>query len=147
MRRRGFTMIELMIVIVTLPIAIGAIGKLYLEGRIAATRIEATNSIQRNLALTHERIQRDVVGSSAVEVGDRIEIVRPGSSVYYWVDPDRGLVRRFLSREAVVAPRVKSLEIVPDGSAGYRVVTRAERRLVSTRRIRMERTSYIARRR
>lgn len=140
-------MIELMIVIVILPITIGAIGKLYLEGRIAATRIEETNAIQRNLALTHERIQRDVVGSSAVEVGDRIEVLREGASIYYWVDPDRGLVRRFLSREAVVAPRVTSLEIVADGAAGFRIVTRAERRLVSTRRIRMERTSYIARRR
>lgn len=147
MRRRGFTLIELMAVIVLLPIVIGAVAKLYLEGRVAATRIEATNSMQRNLALTHEQIQRDLVGSTAVELGDRVEIVRPSGAVYYRVDPERGLLRRSLSRETVVAPRVKSLGIEVDGEIGYRVVTYAERRLVSTRRIRMRRTSYVARRR
>ncbi len=147
MKRRGFTMVELMIVVVLLPLVIAVVGKFYLEGRIAATRIESTVAINRALGFAHERIQRDLVGADAVEVGERIEIVRKPVSVFYSVDPDRGLVRRQADREVVVARRVTALTLQPDDTNGYDVTTRATRTLVSGRRIELVRTSYVARRR
>lgn len=147
MKKRGFTMLELMIVVGLIPLVIAIVGKAYLEGRVAATRIEETVAINRSLALAHERIQRDLVGADAVEMGDRIEIVRAPTSVFYSVDPARGLVRTLAGRETVVARRVKSISIQPDAERGYDVTTRAERTLLPGRTLRFERTSFVARRR
>lgn len=143
--RRGFTLVELMIVVVLLPIVVAAVGSFYLEGRIATTRIEASVAVNRNLALTHEMIARDLRSADAVERGEAYEIITANGSVVYEVTAS-GLVREEANKRSVVSPRTTALDIVAD-DRGFTIVTHAERRLVSTRKIRFERTSYVARRR
>lgn len=145
MNRRGFTLIELMVVIVMLPATIAAVGLFYVETRVAAARIEAQVSMTRSMSIAHEQLARDLRAAESIDVEPQLRIRTAAGVVTYEATP-RGLLRRADGRERVLARRVRGLS-VSDADVGYTVELRAERKLLRGRHVRMNRTMFVARRR
>jgi len=144
--KRGFTLLELMIVLVMLPVVTAAIGTFYLETRIATQRIESQVALTRSVSLAHEYIARDLRGAEEVTADGDVRIRRPSETVTYAVT-DGGLVRRSAGRDRVIARRVSAMRIEADGDRGWTIELDAERRFLGKRRLRMTRTMFVARRR
>ena len=143
--KRGFTMVELMVVIVTLPIVAASIGLFYLEGRVSGARIEHQVAATRSLSIAHEIIARDLRNATAVS-GDKTVSVEGDNTVVFAVS-DKGLTRTAEGRTRVLSRYVDRIEVVSDDQRGFAVTLSSEHRLLPKRHVRMTRKNYVARRR
>lgn len=146
MKQRGFTLIELMIVIAILPVIIGAIGIFYVEGRVASARIEAQVNLTRRLSLTHELLARDLVGADLVTPKpDGVHIQRGALRIIYTTGA-QGLVRSDAEQRLALSPHIHTLNL-KEQSDGYAITLAARRTLLKGRAVKLERQTFIGRRR
>lgn len=147
--KRGFTLMELLVVLTLLPVMAAAIGSFYLEGRIATARVEARVSLNRSLSLAMEHMGRDLRSAASVEtstVGIKMKVL--DERVIYEVLPSTGLVRTACGRDCAsrpLVPRVRGLRVEAD-EAGYRIFVKAVRPLALGRALTVRREGYVARR-
>lgn len=148
MNRRGFTMVELMIVVAISGTVAAAGGAFYLEHRVGAARIEAQVNLQRNASLALEIVARDLRGARAVATEDGIVVVHTseGQTIRYALD-DGKLARAVNGGEPWVLLRFVRAFGVEDWSDGSGWVAHlvVGRELLEGRKIVLER-SVIARR-
>lgn len=144
--KRGFTLIELANVLVISSIVFGAGGALYLEGRVAATRLEAQVGLQRQASLAAEWIGRELRSADRVEPGeDGLSLADADRALRFGVEEERLFVEEAGERH-VIARGVTALRVDPE-QGRWRVHLVLERRLIQGREVRIERDFWIARRR
>ena len=148
--KRGFTLVELMVVVAVLPIIVAAAGLFYLEGRVAAARVEARVQLNRNLHLALETIARDLRSSTHIQAkaqknGGTAKFQSDGVSIKYEVLPE-GLFRTEGTQARRLITRFITALGVEEEQQGFKVHLAASQPLIAGRRVEMQREAFIARR-
>lgn len=145
---RGFTLIELMVVIACAGIVTSAIGAFYLEVRIAGAMEEAKLQLQREAGLAGEWIARDLRDARGVETSSAgtVRIDREPGAVRYLID-EAGLSRQDDRERRLLARFVRGFKADEDGPGGRHVELELTRYLVFGREVRLRRSLYVRSRR
>lgn len=144
MRSRGFTLIELMVVVTISAIMSAALGRLYVEVRVSGARVEAGLELEREASLVTEWLRRDLRGARAIQAaGAGVEIEREGGKIIYRID-ERGVLWRNQGEERAIAKRIIAIEPTAlERSASIRL--QLERPLANLGSARIERRFEVVR--
>ena len=142
--KRGFTLIELMIVTTISTIVIAAACAFYLEVRIGAARTEAELAMTRDASLALEWMARDTAGADRVFGDEHGATISRGEEVIRWEIGEQGLVR-IAGSSRIVARRATQLavETTPNGE---RFVLTSERKMIRGRNAEIVRSAFVGRR-
>lgn len=105
--KRGFTLIELMIVVSISGVIAAAAGAFWLQGRLSAARIEAQVRLQREASLVSEVVARDLRGAARVDPDGAGLVITPaggGPVVRYRLEG--GVLARHAAGEPWVLSRL-----------------------------------------
>jgi prepilin-type N-terminal cleavage/methylation domain-containing protein len=147
MNRRGFTLMEMSIVVSLLGLVFTASTVLFLEGRSAVARSEAHVELTRSASLATEWLAREIRSAEKVEpledgvacsIGDRRITLRAEGG---------RLIRAEGEERLAIARGVRRLTVTPRVSGGHQIDLTLWRDLVFGREIRIERQFWVGPRR
>lgn len=146
MKRRGFTLIELMLVVAMTSIVAGAIGAFYLEVRATGATIEAQVQLERRASLALEALARDMRGARTSVTPEQLTLQHSGAAPVRWRVEDGRLLRSEGASTRVLARGARGL-FVQGVSGGHRVRLVLGRRVTRSRDLEIEREVFVGLRR
>jgi prepilin-type N-terminal cleavage/methylation domain-containing protein len=143
---RGFTLMELMVVVSISSIVVAAVAAFHLEGRVAIARAEMQVNLQRQASLAAEWIGREIREAGKIEAHDGELILIDGDRrVRFGVDGGK-LFREEGSERFIVTKNVVEFH-AEQIISGWSVDLALERPLLAGRSVRIERRFWVGRRR
>ena len=139
--RRGFTLIELMVVVALTSTLAGATGLLYLEVRAAGIQTEAQVALERRAALVLEWVARDLRSGQLVEAKEAIRIQSAQEEIHYQLQ-GRKLSRTIGNRQRILSRFAEKLS-VKEVAQGHRVTLRLTRPFHRGRRLTIQRSVFV----